>query len=97
MEFRKAYMLLVSLWSCFSLRTNHHLQNFQWLISPINLIILPIQANQGYPPSNLQHSIFPGMVASVLLVQIIGNSIPFVHMSATAANSHANQDPCVHF
>ena len=53
--------------------------------------------NQGYPPSNLQCSIFTGMVASVLLVQIIGNSIPFVHTSATAANSHANQDPCVHF
>jgi hypothetical protein len=37
-----------------------------------------------------------GMVASVFLVQIIRNSIPFVHMNATTACSHASQDPCVH-
>jgi hypothetical protein len=37
-----------------------------------------------------------GMVASVFLVQIIGNSIPFVCMNATTAYSHASQDPCVH-
>jgi hypothetical protein len=36
------------------------------------------------------------MVASVFLAQIIGNSIPYVHMNATTAYSHASQDPCVH-
>jgi hypothetical protein len=32
-------------------------------------------------------------VASVFLVQIIGNSILFVRMNATTAYSHASQDP----
>jgi hypothetical protein len=30
------------------------------------------------------------MVASVFLVQIIGNSIPFVHMNATTAYAYDN-------
>jgi hypothetical protein len=51
---------------------------------------------RGCPPSNLQCSIFTGMVASVFLAQIIRNSIPFVRMNATTAYSHASQDPCVH-
>jgi hypothetical protein len=31
-----------------------------------------------------------------ILVQIIGNSIPFERMNATTAYSHTSQDPCVH-
>jgi hypothetical protein len=82
-----------SLSPCFS----WWLWNVWWLIFPIRSIISPAWAYQGCPPSNLQCSVFTGMVASVFLVWIIGNSIPFVHMNATTAHSHDSQDPCVHF
>jgi hypothetical protein len=58
-----------------------------------NLIILPMWVNQEYPPTNLQCSVFTGVVTSVLLVQIIGNIILFGHMNASVANWHASQDP----
>jgi hypothetical protein len=85
-------MILASLSPCFFL----WLWNLLWLIFQIIFIISPIRAYQGCPPSNLQCSIFTGMVANVFLAWIIGNSIPFVCMNATTAYSHASQDPCVH-
>jgi hypothetical protein len=90
---REAYTILASLSPCFS----WWLWNGWWLIFPIRSIISPTWAYQGCPPSNLQCSVFTGMVASVFLGWIIGNNIPFVIMNATTAHSHASQDPCVHF
>jgi hypothetical protein len=89
---REAYMILASLSPCFF----WWLWNLLWLIFQIIFIISPIQAYQGCPPSNLQCSVFTGMVAHVSLVWIIRNIIPFVRMNATTAYSHASQDPCVH-
>jgi hypothetical protein len=85
-------MILASLSPCFF----GWLWNLLWLIFQIIFIISPIWAYQGCPPSNLHCSIFPGMLASVFLARIIGQSIPFVHMNATIAYSHASKDPCVH-
>jgi hypothetical protein len=47
------------------------LWNLLWLIFQIIFIISPIWAYQGCQPSNLQCSVFPGMVASIFLVRII--------------------------
>jgi hypothetical protein len=63
---------------------------------PDHLHYLTYLSLSGVSTSNLQCSVFPGMVASVFLARIIRNSILFVCMNATTAYSHASQAPCVH-
>jgi hypothetical protein len=63
---------------------------------PDHLHYLTYLSLSGVSTKQFAMQCFTGMVASVFLVWIIGNSIPFVCMNATTAYSHASQDPCVH-